>query len=495
MKDRIAKSVFWIGWVKGLIQILAFLSTLYVARLLHPNDYGLLALTGIWIGSLALLIEMGLGAAVVQFRALDERELNICFWLTLGVASAAYWALYVAAPLIAAWFATPMLTEVLRVVSFILPLTAVRIVPDGLLRKSLSLDRVSQAEILSVVVTIPVQVGMASAGAGVWTLVTGMLLMAFVQSLVTFFFSGWWPGLRMGSGRLKAILSFSSAKLGNNLCWVVFDQMDTLVVGKISGEFALGFYSMAKQIALVPVNKIAVVANQLGIPLMAELQASREQMRSAFLHQLRLVACLTTPLCIGLALTAEDLVLVALTEKWLPLVPTLQVLCLCAVVRSLEVLLAPVLLARYRALFLFWWTAGVLLVMPFAFLAGAAWLGGLGVALVWAAAYPFFIAWMAQEALRELNESWATIWVEIWPIVRATLIMGACVVLLRSAIPAIDSTSRLFRLVVTSGAGAFVYAAIVLWQGGPVVSEIVQVVRWMLGGFRAKSAQRQTEKG
>ena len=143
MKERIAKSVFWMGWSKGVVQVCAFLSTVLVARLLDPSDFGLIALTGIWIGSLTLLAEMGLGAIIVQFRDLDDRELNCCFWIAFGASLVGYGLLNAAAPMIAWWFGTPMLTEVLRVVSLTLPLTGLRIVPDSLLRKSLALDRVS----------------------------------------------------------------------------------------------------------------------------------------------------------------------------------------------------------------------------------------------------------------------------------------------------------------------------------------------------------------
>lgn len=481
MKDRIAKAVFWIGWSKGFVQFLSFLGTLYIARLLNPNDYGLLAMTGIWVSTLALLVEMGLGAAVIQFQNLDERELNMCFWGTLGTAIAGYLLLYAAAPAIADWFGAPMLCDVLRVVSLTLPLTAVRIVPDSLLRKALALDRTSQAEIVSVVVALPVQVMMAASGTGVWTLVTGMLLMAFTQSLLTFKFSSWRPGIRMGSPRLKAILGFSSARLGASFCWAVYDQMDTLVLGKISGEGVLGLFSMAKQLALLPVHKISVVVNQLAFPLMAGFQNNVEQMRSLLLRQIRIVACLTFPLCIGLALVAEDLVWVALTEKWLPLVPVLQVLCFSSVIRSLETLLPPVLIARYRAAVLFWWTVGLVLVMPFAFWAGAAWSGALGVAVVWAIVFPAMMLWMAQKAFAELSLSWNAIVAEVAPVLKATLVMAIFITLFHSTVHVGDTMSHLLRLILAIGTGALVYLGLIVWQGGRLVGEVVQLGRWVLG--------------
>ena len=160
MKDRIAKSVFWIVWSRGVLQIVSFVATIVVARLLSPADYGLMALAGIWTATLAKVSEMGLGPTIIQFQDLEDRELNACFWLTmcLGVG---YLALYTAAPAIAAWFASPRLLDVLRVVGLSLPLVAVRLVPDSLLRKQLKLDKVSQARIASTVVSIPVVLGMA----------------------------------------------------------------------------------------------------------------------------------------------------------------------------------------------------------------------------------------------------------------------------------------------------------------------------------------------
>src|SRR5215475_13563402 len=167
MRDRIARSVFWIVWSRGGIQTLSFISTIFVARMLAPSDYGVMALASIWTTSVSMLAELGLGAAIIQFRDLEDRDLNACFWLTMGITGAGYLALYFTAPTIAAWFSSPRLSDVLRVVGLTLPLTALRIVPDSLLRKRLELDKVAQAEIAAALVTLPVMVGMAWAGAGV----------------------------------------------------------------------------------------------------------------------------------------------------------------------------------------------------------------------------------------------------------------------------------------------------------------------------------------
>ena len=484
MKERIAKSGFWMGWSKGFLQTICFLSTLFVARLLDPSDFGLIALTGIWIGSLTLLAEMGLGATIVQFRDLDDRELNLCFWLTLGTAIVGYCLLYTLAPLIAWWFGTPMLTEVLRVVSLSLPLTGLRIVPDGLLRKSLALDRVSQAEILSVLVALPVQLGLALGGAGVWALVAGMVTTHLLQVLATFSFVDWRPGLRLGSNRLKDMVEYSLAAMGSRVCWGVYDQIDIFILAKLSGDVVLGFYSMAKQIALLPVHKVSVVVNQLAVPVMAELQHDTERMRLALLRQMRLVACLTTPLCLGLALVADDFIHVALTDKWMPAVPLLQILCLFSMWHSLTVLMPPILFARYRAGFLFWWSASLLLTMPFAFWAGAAWNDALGLTLAWITAYPLITLVKVRKVMKELDLSWIMIGRELRPVVAATVMMCCAVSIIQYGMPGSTIFEAMLRLASSCLIGFLAYVAGIVWQGRLLVSEFGEVFGWLLRGFR-----------
>lgn len=479
MKDRIARSVFWMAWSRGGMQILSFLSALVVARLLSPADYGLMALASMWTVLMSLLAELGLGAAVVQFRDLDERELNTCFWLIMGLAGTGYLALYASAPALAAWFANPMLTDVLRVLGVSLPLAAVRTIPDSLLRKRLQLDAVAKAEIASVMVAIPVVLGLAWHGAHVWALVAGALLMPLVQSIVSFWFVWWWPGLRMGSRRLREILRYSLATLGSRVSWAAYQQVDLFLLGKISGDVVLGLYSMAKLLANLPSDKISAAAVQLASPIMAGLQADRAAMGASLLRGMRLVACLTVPSCLGMGVLAEDLVYFALGDKWIPVVPLLQVLCLVGLIRGFEFLLPPVLFARYRATFLFWWTGAVLLIMTFVFWAGAAFMGALGVALGWLVVYPFITAWMVREGLRELEIGWGTLWNQVRPVAGAALVAIACVLVVRWCLPGADAGHRLTRLAVASGVGALVYGLGMLWLARPLVREMTEVAGWI----------------
>lgn len=480
MKDRIARSVFWMVWSRGGIQVLTLLSTLFVARRLSPHDYGLMALAGIWIGVTELLAEMGLGSAIVQFRDLESCELNSCFWVTMTAAVALYSALFAAAPFIAQWFSTPALSNVLRVAGLSLPLVAIRVIPDGLLRKRLALDKIAKAEIAGGLIAAPLTVMLAYEGAGVWTLVAGALSLPFIQTIVTFWFAAWMPGAEVTGGRVVEILRYSVAALGQRVLWAVLCQTDAFVLGKISGGVVLGFYSMALRLGILPASKVTVAANQLAIPILAEYQSDREAMRASFLHGLRLVTCLVAPLCIGAALVAPDLIPVVLTNKWLPAVPLLQILAVFGLIRSVSAMLPPVLFARYRVAYLFWWTIALLAIMTAAFVAGAYWLGAVGVALSWAVVYPIALIPMAHCAFQEMELSWKTVLDQLRPVLFATLTMTACVLAVDRLFPVHDSRTRLARLIVAVAVGALVYSASIFRQSETFSGELTEVANWII---------------
>jgi O-antigen/teichoic acid export membrane protein len=439
-----------------------------------------MALAGIWTVSIAMMAEMGLGAAIIQFRDLDDTDLNSCFWFTMMFSVAGYLALYVAAPTIAAWFSSPVLSDVLRVVGIALPITAFRIVPDSLLRKRLALDKISQAEIAAAIVIIPITLGLAYAGVGVWALVAAAIVGPLTQSALIFWFVRWWPGMKIWSTRFREVLSFSGATLGTRMCWTLREQADVLVLGKISGDMVLGFYSMAKELATLPGNKVSGVVNQLAIPMMAELQTNQEMSRALFLRATRLVSSITFPLCFALILLANDLVRVALSDKWLPAVPVLQVLCLYAAVRSVDVLFPPVLLARYRANFLFGYALILLGVMPIAFWIGAVEWGAMGVALAWVVVYPIVMLWMARVALSELKVSWKLLFKQLWAPLAATMVMITAVWIVRFTTASWGNDLVLERLAMM-GAVAIASYGVSLAAMSPLVwQEIKEIGGWVI---------------
>jgi O-antigen/teichoic acid export membrane protein len=480
MKDQIAKSAFWIVWSRGGVQVLSFISTVLVARWLSPSDYGVMALVGIWTGTIAMVADMGLGWAIVQFEDVQEGELQSCFWLTLLTTGVAYVSLYAFAPAIAGWFDSPQLADVLRVSSVTLLLFAFRLVPDAMIRKRLQLDKIAQADIIAAAAGMPVMLSLAWNGAGVWALVFGGLVQACVGSVALIAFFPWWPRWQFSGGRIPAMLRYSVSAIGSSLGWSVYSQIDSIIVGKLTNEQTLGIYAMAKQLAIMPVTKISAVVNQLAGPVMARLQHDQERLRASFLRIVRLVTCLTLPLCVGLALVADDLISVVLGDKWAPAVPLFQVFCLYALTHSVEVLLPPVLFARYRSGFMLKWTAALLVVMPGPFVAGAQWDGAMGVALALVLIYPLAMVWMAREALKELSLSAKELLRQFSPLAIPSIVMALAVIGIQWSLQTDEFGAHLVRLMAASSVGALVYVVAVSVMRRSLAHEVWEVVGWVL---------------
>jgi len=484
MKEQIAKSAFWIVWSRGGVQLLSFLSTLLIARWLSPSDYGVMALVGIWTGTIAMVADMGLGWAIVQFQDVHEDELDSCFWATLFTTGVAYVLLYALAPTIARWFDSPQLSDVMRFASAPLLLCAVGLVPGAMLVKHLQLDKTAQADIIAALIGMPVMLLLAWNGAGVWALVFGGITQAVVRTVAVITFYPWWPRFHFTWRRIPEMLRYSVCGLSANLGWSLYSQIDGIIVGKLINEQTLGLYSMAKQLAIMPVTKMSVVVNQLASPVMARLQEDQERLRTTFLRVVRLVTCVTLPVCVGLALIAGDLIPVVLSDKWVGVTPLFQVFCIYALTHSVEVLLPPVLFARYRSGFLLKWTLALLMVMPGPFMAGTFWGGAIGAAVVLVLVYPLAMVWMVREALKELKLSAKELFRHLRPLAVPSGLMALSIVMVQWALRSAGFSQHLTGLVVTTIVGAVVYVSAVSLMRRPLAKEIWEVLQWILGRKR-----------
>jgi teichuronic acid exporter len=488
LRARVARSMFWIAWSRGVLQLLTFATTLFIARILVPADYGVMALATSFTGHAGMLAEMGLGSAIIQFRDLNRRELDTCFWITMTLAMALFAALLLGTPAIARWLAVPTLADVLPVLSLVVPLTACRVVSDSLLRKRLALDRVSQAEVIGAVVTLPVTIGCALGGLGVWTLVVGYLVGPAVRTVATFAFAPWLPGFRIGGERVREVIRFSLATLGIRFMWSLREAANSLVLGKITGQAAaVGLYTMADDVAHLPGQKISPVINMLTSPVMAELQNDIDGLREAFYRAVRLIAAIVVPTSAGIALVADDMVAVLLGPKWLSAAPLIRLICLYAAVRAVDGVLPCVMLARRRESFLFWYSVLMLIAMPGAAVLGAIWNGAAGMIVSYTAAYCAVMTFLAKEALVELKGKFSEIWSQIWAIVAATAAMTVVVLILGELAARIQVDSPLVRLALLSFAGAATYGATLFAIGSRVISESAEVLGWILRPHKADS--------
>jgi PST family polysaccharide transporter len=205
---------------------------------------------------------------------------------------------------------------------------------------------------------------------------------------------------------------------------------------------------------------------------------------------MRLTACVSVPICVGLALVADDFVFIALSSKWTAIVPILQILCATSLVKSIDVLIVPVLRARYRTNFLTVYNLVLIVLMPIAFIGGAMLAGGVGVALAWLIPYPIVMARMALEAFREIDLSWKFALAQLRIPVLAAAVMMLVVIGLRLAIVGEDWPVTLLRLTLSCVVGALVYVGILWKWGGSLRDEVREVISWLLKLRHARQSHR-----
>jgi O-antigen/teichoic acid export membrane protein len=458
MYEQVLRSALYLLSSRAVLPLLSLVANILVARWLDPEDFALVALAGVFLAMLTVLCELGLDAAIIQFKDVSDAELNTVFWLVLGAAGLAYAGLWAAAPIIAGFFANPALTLVLRVLGLPALLTVLRMVPESLLRKQLRLDLLSIAEVAAAGAAVPLTVALAWRGAGVWALVSGTAATWLVQCVLLFAFSGWRPGRLGFRHSFGALFRYGGAVFGSRLFWAAYTSSDRAVLGRLAGDVPLGFYVIASQIALIPVEKVSTLVNQIAGPVLAAVQGDLEAMRACLARSIRIVAWITFPMCVGALLVAEDAIQVALTEKWTPAAPIVRVLCVYALVRSLTVLFPPVLLAAYRANFLVRYNLAMLAIMPLGFVAGAWWGGAVGVAAVWAIVHPITAIVMVGTALRHLRMPWRALAVELRHPAVATVLMAVATVAVDRVALALGAPAGA-RLATAVLAGVVVYAA------------------------------------
>lgn len=301
-------------------------TSIVLARLLVPADFGLLTLGLLCINYLSSIQDLGVGAAVVQHRRDDADTRATAFVLTglvtVGLAAAAY----ASAPLVGAFFGEPQLPPVVRALAGVLVVSGLASVPRALLQRRLDFRRRLVPEVAGAVVKSGLAIGLAVVGAGVWSLVWGQLAGAAVTTVTYFVATGWWPRLGWDAAFARSCVRFGLPVAAVGLLAVAIGNVDYLVVGRRLGDVALGFYMMAYRLPELVVLNFLAVASQVLFPALSRLQDDPERLRRGFLYALRHVTLFTTLTGGLLACVAADLVVGVFSATWAPAVDAARLL-------------------------------------------------------------------------------------------------------------------------------------------------------------------------
>lgn len=385
--DRsMARALAWNSIAKSLTQAFSWISTIVVARLLTPYDYGLIGMAGVYLSLAAIVSQSGIGNAVVYVRHLTRRQIAELNTLSMFVGlflTALTCAL--AVPL-ARFFSAPPLRAVILVASITYSIDAFQVVPRALLQKELRFKLLSTIETTRFLCQAICCVILAWLHFRYWSLVLGHIIGTLINSILTLY----WMRHEFAKPHLADLrqeIRYARQVLFSGVAGYIYANADFAVAGRALGAVPLGNYSIGWGIASVPVDKISSLFTGVTPAFFSAIQNSKSELRRYLLRLTEALSLVTIPASIGIALVADSLVLVFLGPKWKDAVGPLRLLSVFVGVRSVAVLLTNLLTSIGEARFVMWFTTGLAAVMPVAFIVGSYW-GINGIATAWMIVYP-----------------------------------------------------------------------------------------------------------
>lgn len=443
------------------MQLVTWPITIVVMRLLQPGDYGVFAIALLISGFITLFSELGLGVALVQAPALGEQQTRMACTLVLLLNGCIALLIITLAPLIAAVFAEPEVTPVMRVLTLELLVTAMAAVPLALLERALKFKQVSLGHMAGGVTGSVVTLAAALMGAGVWALVAGALAAALARSIAWIVFLG--RVVLPGAMRVETIspmVRVSGHVLATRVLWYCSGQADQLVLGRLLHASALGLYNVSAQLAMLPAGKVMEAVNRLALPILSRLHADTQGLQSTHRNNVALLALYGFGVCWGVAAVAPEFVEVVLGEKWRQAIWPLTMLSLVAPLRMLGAFNNTVVTAIGLPQAATSEQILACLLLPAAVGMGAYVDGLHGASLAWLLAYPPVFLYSTWLTTRAMKSSLLAVLRAIVSPVAAGVCMVVAVWGCRSVLG--ESLAPGLRLVVGIGAGAVVYFA-VLW--------------------------------
>jgi O-antigen/teichoic acid export membrane protein len=481
LKIKTINAFLWVSSAKIVNQLVSWLITILLARLLLPSDFGLIGMAWIFIGFLDLMNELGVGAAIIQKKNLDEDDLNSTFWISVLSGLFFYLTAFLLAPGVASFFNNDKLTSVLRVLSLVFIIGALKTIPFNLLTKELAFAKRSIAEFLSVLIGGIFSGTLALLGGGVWSIVYGTLLQNLILSALAFYFAPWKPKPVFLLEKVKQLLSFGVSIAGSRVLWYFYTSSDSLVIGKFLGDKFLGFYSMAFQLSTMPVQKVTAIVNQVTFSVFSKLQDEKESLQVYFLKITRFVSLITFPCSVGLFLVSESLIKVILTEKWLPILTTFRILCLMGLLKSVDAIIPPLLMAKGKPQIMFRYTLLCFIFLPLSFLIGAKSYQINGVAFAWITVYPVLSVYLFNHGLSELDLSLLQYMQSLFPAIFASLLMALVVLTFQLVDKTFYGKSAHFTLIGSCLLGVVSYVIFLLQFHKSLLDEVRDVygsLRW-----------------
>lgn len=319
---------FWRFAERSGAQLVQFVVSIVLARILMPNDYGIVALINVFISVMGVFVHCGLGIALVQKKDADDIDFSTVFYTNITFCTVLYLLLFLAAPSIADFYDMPQMTVLLRVVGLTLIISGVKNVQSAYVSRNMMFKRFFFATLGGTIGAAVIGIGMAVAGMGVWALIAQSLFNNAVDTIVLWGTVKWRPKKCFSFERLKGLFSYGWKMLASSLLDTFYNNVRTLIIGKLYSSNDLAYYNKGKTWPNLFIENINSSIDSVLLPTMAKEQEHSERVKDMTRRAIKTCTYVMAPFMMGLAFVAEPLTRLVLTEKWLPCVPYMCIFCI-----------------------------------------------------------------------------------------------------------------------------------------------------------------------
>lgn len=327
-KSKAISGILWKLAERTGAQAITFLLSIILARLLSPNDYGVIAILLVFITIADVFVNAGFGSALIQKKDADNMDFSSVFYFSIAFSVLVYAVIYLTAPVIASFYNMPVLKPTMQVLALRIPIAAINSVQQAYVSRNMQFKKFFYSTVSGTAASAVVGIGMAYSGYGVWALVGQYLSNAIVNTFVMFFVINWRPQLIFSLQRLKSLFSYGWKLLLSGVLDTGYQSLNSLLIGKFYTPTDLAFFDTGQKFPMVIVNNINSSISGVLFPALASEQDKPERVKAHTRKAIQISSYIMWPMMLGMAVCADNIISLVLTNKWLPAVPYLQIACI-----------------------------------------------------------------------------------------------------------------------------------------------------------------------
>lgn len=328
IKDKTISGLFWRFAERCGAEGVTFIVSIVLARLLDPSDYGLIAMVTVFIAISKVFVDSGMGNALIQKKDADELDFSSVFYFNIVICLGIYALLFIFSPIIAMFYGKTELTALIRVLGITIIISSVKNVQQAYVSRHMLFKNFFFATLGGTLGAAALGILMAFMGFGVWALVAQQIFNTFVDTVILWIMVKWRPIKAFSLKRLKGLFSYGWKLLVSSLINTIYDNLRQLIIGKMYSSVELAYYNKGRSFPSTIVTNINSSIDSVLLSAMSKEQSDVQRVKTMTRRSIRVSSYVMWPMMIGLAIVAEPVIRLLLTDKWMDSVPFLRIFCI-----------------------------------------------------------------------------------------------------------------------------------------------------------------------